>query len=299
MYKFAFALAISSLGIFSSHAVDVNFGFDDNVQACVGDDVTVIWQGYHNIQETRGSDCNSGNLAQIEGYFGTGFRRTYSNNALTAYPGQRRYFKCTLHCGEFFNRFEVYCPADDTSPRPTAVQTPTPAPTEFECFDDPDFRHQGKAKKSCLWISRKKKRKKKLCKKRKVSQACKIVCDKCCADDPTRTFEVEGIEYTCGWLWQESRKREQCTRDEVNSICPKQCGRCCSNDKEFEIDIGTPEEPKVRKCGWFKKKKRADKWCEREPSIAEACQKSCNSCEDYTVPVEEYPTVSPSASPTD
>jgi len=189
--------------------------------------------------------------------------------------------------------------APTVSPAPTDVYTmpptgtPTAAPTEFVCKDDHTFRHQGKKKKTCKWIDMKKKRTDKLCEKTKVFNACKIVCGRCCADD-TRPFNAEGSEKTCDWLWSETRKREQCPRPVVNSICAGTCGRCCSNDSEFTYDTGTAEEPKIKKCGWFKKKKRAKKWC-KEAAIAEACQKSCDSCEDYTVPIA---TPSPTKSPT-
>jgi len=271
----------------------VNFGFDDNVQACEGDSVTVAWQGYHNIQETVGSACDSGDIGdEVEGYLEAGEQRTYSNNELSAAPGEKRYFKCNAHCGATANRIEVYCPA------PPPTETPTSAPTEYVCVDDHTFRHQGKKKKSCRWIGMNIKRTKKLCKKKKVSDACKIVCGKCCADDLIRSFNVDGIARTCGWLWQETRQREQCTSKEVNSICAAKCGRCCINDKEFTFATGPVDDPKLRKCNWLKKKNRAKKWCKKEPSIAAACQKSCDSCEDYTIPITDSPTPSPTKSPT-
>lgn len=188
-------------------------------------------------------------------------------------------------------------PAPTTAVTPPPTATPTAAPTEFVCTDDHKFRHQGKKKKSCKWIDLKDKRTDNLCKKAKVFDACKIVCGRCCADDLERTFKAEGSDRTCAWLWSDAKKREQCTRPAVNSVCALTCGRCCSNDSEFEYDIGTAEEPKVKKCGWFKKKKRAKKWC-KEASIAEACQKSCKSCEDYTIPMTDSPTASPVKPPT-
>jgi len=186
-------------------------------------------------------------------------------------------------------------PTETYTPPPTA--TPTASPTEFVCKDDHKFRHQGKKKKSCKWIDLNKKRTSKLCEKNKVFNACKIVCDRCCADDLDRTFKAEGSVQTCAWLWSETRKREQCTRPVVNSVCAETCGRCCKNDSEFVYDIGTTEEPNVKKCGWFKKKKRAKKYC-KEAAIADACKKSCNSCDDYTVPITDSPTKSPVKPPT-
>jgi len=95
----------------SCNAVDVNYGFNDNVEACDGDNVTITWYGYHDIIETTGSDCNSADLVEVKPYQDSGTQLTFSNNELTASPGERRYFKCSQHCGFTFNRFEVFCPA--------------------------------------------------------------------------------------------------------------------------------------------------------------------------------------------
>jgi len=193
--------------------------------------------------------------------------------------------------------------APTVSPAPTEIVTPPPtnaptvSPTPAPCVDDHVFRHQGKKKKSCKWIGKTANRTKKLCKKTKVEAACNIVCGECCMDDNERTFKAEGGDRNCSWLWNEKRKKEQCPRDNVNYVCAATCGRCCSNDKEFEFDIGTAEEPKVKKCGWFKKKARAKKWCAQEPTIAEACQKSCDTCDDYTVAATDAPVAKPTKSP--
>jgi len=173
---------------------------------------------------------------------------------------------------------------------PTEAPTPTPIP----CIDDLMFRHKGKDQKSCKWIDKKDKRRENLCKKEKVFDACQIVCGDCCADDMTRTFIYDGNGEDCDWLWSEKRKTEQCVRPQVNSMCAATCGRCCSNDKTFTFDIGTASNPKPRKCGWFgKKKRRAAKWCEKESSIADACQKSCDSCKDYTIAATDSPVKAP------
>jgi len=110
MFKSQVALAIASLAIFSSHAADLDIGFYDNVLACKGDSVNVNWEGFHNIHETLGSSCDSGDMGEIEGYLENGTGKTYSNDELSAAPGERRYFKCSAHCGVQSSRFEVYCP---------------------------------------------------------------------------------------------------------------------------------------------------------------------------------------------
>jgi len=182
-------------------------------------------------------------------------------------------------------------------PTPEVTQSPTP----LVCIDDHVFRHKDKKKKSCSWIEKKAKRVKGLCKKKKVFAACKIACGKCCADDLTRTFKIGDVEHDCEWLAGGNRRSDQCTRSGVSGMCAATCGRCCSNDGDFEFDVGTADEPKLRSCGFFKKKKRAAKWCAKEPTIAAACQKSCDSCTDYTTPLKDgetlFPTTSPTASP--
>lgn len=110
MFKFQVALTMG-LSMISCNAVDVNYGFNDNVEACDGDNVTITWYGYHDIIETTGSDCNSADLVEVKPYQDSGTQLTFSNNELTASPGERRYFKCSAHCGFTFNRFEVFCPA--------------------------------------------------------------------------------------------------------------------------------------------------------------------------------------------
>ena len=88
--------------------IQVNFGFGQ-VRACKGDNVTVNWQGYHNIHEVSNQDCNSDSKGVIEpNYFTNGKIKTYN---LGAKPGETRYFKCDLHCSSRGARFEISCPA--------------------------------------------------------------------------------------------------------------------------------------------------------------------------------------------
>lgn len=88
--------------------IQVNFG-NGKIQACKGDNVTVNWQGYHNIHEVSNENCNSDSKGFIEPtYFRYGHTSTY--NILGAKPGETRYFKCDLHCPNGA-RFEIYCPA--------------------------------------------------------------------------------------------------------------------------------------------------------------------------------------------
>ena len=89
--------------------VDVTFGFSQ-VTACNLRPVQVTWEGYHNIQETSGPGCTSGDVgSQMISYQLDEHVQTFTT--LSAQPGQTRYFKCSSHCGETSSRFEVSCPA--------------------------------------------------------------------------------------------------------------------------------------------------------------------------------------------
>ena len=90
-------------------------GFDRK-KACTGDVVSVKWTGYHNIQETNTSSCQSNALgSEIVGFHSSGYEKNFTANELTADPGQTRYFKCTSHCGASSARFEIYCPKQNGS----------------------------------------------------------------------------------------------------------------------------------------------------------------------------------------
>merc|ERR1719469_40123 len=52
--------------------IDYGFNLNNNVLACKGDIVKVNWKEYHNIREKVGSDCYSGTIGEIEGYWGDG-----------------------------------------------------------------------------------------------------------------------------------------------------------------------------------------------------------------------------------
>jgi len=94
--------------------------------------VTITWQGMHNIQETFGSDCLSGDfyynndhvqtlgsVRPVVGYYGTGHVQTFTSivpgYSIVADPGTTRYFRCDLHCAMNNARFEVSCPASQSS----------------------------------------------------------------------------------------------------------------------------------------------------------------------------------------
>ncbi|VEU43579.1 unnamed protein product [Pseudo-nitzschia multistriata] len=63
---------------------------------------------------------------------------------------------------------------------PTVISSPEGG---HSCVDDEKFRHKNKSKKSCVWISSKKKRVKKFCKKKKIKRACPLTCSMCKPQD--------------------------------------------------------------------------------------------------------------------
>ena len=88
----------------------VHFGFG-KITACVGDPVTVHWNGTHNLQETEQAACGSASIgSSLSQYHPTGHQRTFSKNELAATPGHTRYFKCDRHCATEAARLEVSCP---------------------------------------------------------------------------------------------------------------------------------------------------------------------------------------------
>ncbi len=102
---------------------DVAIAFDGQTyQACAGDRVRVVWDGYHNIQETETAECGSADVGnQTTGFYSAGHVRVFANDELAAAPGQTRYFKCDTHCSGSSARFAVTCPPP--SPPPLAVST--------------------------------------------------------------------------------------------------------------------------------------------------------------------------------
>ncbi len=113
--------------------VQVNFGFSQ-VIACIGTNVNVVWQGYHNIQEVQGPSCGSADVGgDIWGYQSYGYTKEFSE--LGASPGETRYFKCDLHCGISSARFEISCPPSASPSPPPPSASPSPPPPSIPLSD--------------------------------------------------------------------------------------------------------------------------------------------------------------------
>ena len=118
-------------------AHNVALTFDgQNHEVCAGQAVEVTWNGYHNIQETATSACDSSDVGnETLGFYSAGHVRVFVDDELAAAPGQTRYFKCDSHCSSTSARFAVTCsyPSPPPSPpsppdAPVVVESPPPAP---------------------------------------------------------------------------------------------------------------------------------------------------------------------------
>merc|ERR1712113_625879 len=96
------------------------------------------------------------------------------------------------------------------------------------CANDPTFRYQGKNKKTCVWIGNREKRRKKLCDKPAVQEACLMTCGSCCEDDDTFTFQTDtGKTKDCDWVKQNNvRINRFCRKGKVRANCPVTCDFC-------------------------------------------------------------------------
>jgi len=96
------------------------------------------------------------------------------------------------------------------------------------CANDPTFMYQDKKKKTCVWIGNKEKRRKKLCVKPAVKEACLMTCGSCCEDDDTFTFQTKtGKTKDCDWVKQNAgRIKRFCRESKVRANCPVACDFC-------------------------------------------------------------------------
>jgi len=93
------------------------------------------------------------------------------------------------------------------------------------CKDDPNYRHEGKSKKTCEWI---KKKKEELCKEKSVSTSCPVSCGVCsdespCEDDPSYRHKDKD-KRNCKWI--KKRKDKYCSKQNVFQFCPVSCDIC-------------------------------------------------------------------------
>ncbi len=86
----------------------VHFG-KDNIVVCPGDNVTIVWTGYDNLQEVAQPLSCSANHGGEEIVPSKSSGHTETFHDIYAQPGKMRHFICTLHCENA--GITVSCPA--------------------------------------------------------------------------------------------------------------------------------------------------------------------------------------------
>lgn len=81
------------------------------IEACIEDEITVVWNGTHDLRETETADCNS-NETETSPWHSefetTGYNKTFIGLG-GRYQGETRYYMCSSHCGVNNARLEVTC----------------------------------------------------------------------------------------------------------------------------------------------------------------------------------------------
>merc|ERR1712238_27097 len=85
-------------------------------------------------------------------------------------------------------------PTSAPTDAPTFAPTSTPSFAPSACTQVSSFRINGKKKKNCAFVSRKEKRRIKLCNKERVRSNCPSSCGLCCADDNEFSLRRKMIE---------------------------------------------------------------------------------------------------------
>ena len=82
-----------------------------SAEACIGDEIIIVWNGTHDLRETTRADCNSNetdNSPWLTEFKNTGYNQTLIGMG-GRYQGETRYYKCSAHCGIDNARIEVTC----------------------------------------------------------------------------------------------------------------------------------------------------------------------------------------------
>ena len=80
-----------------------------SAEACIGDEIIIVWNGTHDLRETTRADCNSNetdNSPWLTEFKNTGYNQTLIGMG-GRYQGETRYYKCSAHCGIDNARIEV------------------------------------------------------------------------------------------------------------------------------------------------------------------------------------------------
>jgi hypothetical protein len=80
------------------------------IEACIEDEITIVWNGTHDLRETETADCDS-NETETSPWHSeetTGYNKTFIGLG-GRYQGETRYYMCSAHCGVNNARLEVTC----------------------------------------------------------------------------------------------------------------------------------------------------------------------------------------------
>merc|ERR1712161_140071 len=125
-------------------------------------------------------------------------------------------------------------PTSAPTDAPTFAPTSTPSFAPSACTQVSSFRINGKKKKNCAFVSRKEKRRIKLCNKERVRSNCPSSCGLCCADDDEFEFETEDDRVDkkdCAWIAKKfARRKGYCTdrgdSPNIRANCQLTCDNC-------------------------------------------------------------------------
>ena len=93
------------------------------IEACIEDEITIVWDGRHDLRETETAECDS-NETDISPWLSefetTGYNKTFIGLG-GRYQGETRYYMCSTHCGVNKARLEVTCKYEIDPNRRTMV----------------------------------------------------------------------------------------------------------------------------------------------------------------------------------
>jgi len=80
------------------------------IEACIEDEITIVWNGTHDLRETETADCDS-NETETSPWHSeetSGYNKTFIGLG-GRYQGETRYYMCSQHCDVNNARLEVTC----------------------------------------------------------------------------------------------------------------------------------------------------------------------------------------------
>ena len=214
------------------------------------------------------------------------------------------------YCGEHSTNCPKACGVCG-NPKPTfSPTTPAPKPPKYQkCRDNPSFtfsiNENSNKTRFCSWIDGAdtiddiENRRKRVCKRKKVSDNCQRACGECCGNNKEYVFEHKVVEkqvdvvynITCDWLTgNEEMKLKYCDMKKLS--CPDACGECkpepkpeeilkCEDNKRFRFVLNSEQGNKAKPCSWIDSadtiegiEDRRKKVCSRK-NVRNKCPRAC------------------------